>query len=473
MKGELQMIEQIIKRIWSLSPRVDEHASYHALSRLTQDLIKHYDSQGRLFSNPFNPSRERFLSLPFQQINNLLKDSICLVTGGLGCVGTTLVTELLKFDIKSIIILDIKQNDVINGSTRVINVKCDIRDGENMQKIFKIHKPDIVFHTAAQRDPGIAELQIEETVSTNVLGTLNVVDACESSHSVKQLISASTGKASRYFTEEVYAATKKLTEFILEGRARTSKIKYAMVRFTHILDNSLMNEALKEASLNNNYISVHSPGKYVTAQNAKEAAHLMLNALIYTQEKQCKFLLVRHLEWPVESLEMALFYVKQSGLKKPIIFEGNPMGYAEKFFRGQLDWSNPSEMNLLINVYEKKHAYFNNEEDIIISIPCTTDTEVLQQSLGEIRKSTGECATKKVLVQALRSVVQASLKHVDKTDTLNILQWGTDAGFMEMEKTKISDFDYLVPLFTESLQLRDLNTLDIESLESKPVYAAY
>jgi hypothetical protein len=280
---------------------------------------------------------------------------------------------------------------------------------------------------------------------------LNIIRACEAVGSVKQLVFSSTGKASRYVTEEIYAGTKKLVEFIFATCAQSSDIRYSMTRFTHILDNSLMNQELVNASNENKYLGIHSPGKYVTAQNALEASLLMLNALIYSEKKQCNFLLVRHLEWPVESLEMALYYIKESGRSIPVIFVGNPMGYSEKFFRGQFDWSRPNELNLLTNVYERKHRRLNEDEDIIIARPCSTDKFLLMRALDRLDAAHGEKETKDTLLQELKSIVNASLKMVDPQDTKDILRWGLDPRFLKMENVQMSDFQIIVPLLQASL----------------------
>lgn len=447
------MIEEIYKKIWALSPQVQNPDAYEELVRLTAELIKLYDSQGRLSQDPFIPTRQRTVSLPAENIHEELKDRTCLVTGGLGCVGTLLVAELLKFDLKRIIILDIQDDcGIYSTSEKVVSVRCDIRDPEKVKAIFTEYHPNFVFHTAAQRHPGLAELNIVETVTTNVLGTLNIIRACEAVGTVKQLVSASTGKASRYFTEEVYAATKKLTEFILDTYAQKSYIKYTLVRFTHILDNSLMNAELKNSSMQDRYLSIHSPGKYVTAQNASEAAYLMLNALVCSVQQQCSFLLVRYLEWPVESLEMALYYIKESGRKIPVIFVGNPLGYTEKFFRGQMDWTRPEELNLLTNVYERRFRRLNQSEDIIISRPCSTNKLVLETVLDRIRKAKGEKETKEVLVEGLKEIVRASLKTVDPKETVDILHWSLEPRFLKLENAQVSDFRAIVPLLVESLE---------------------
>ena len=418
------------------------------------ELISLYDLQGRLDEDPFGPTRLRKLSLPDEKVSALLDDSTCLVTGGLGCVGTALISEILKFDVKRIIILDKKRLDTKFTDPRFTYIECDVRESEKVRQAFLQYRPDFVFHTAAQRDPGYAESHISETVTTNVLGTLNIVKACEES-GVKQCVFSSTGKSSRYFTEEIYAGTKKLCEYILETYAKRGRVLYSMVRFTHILDNSLMNQQLMNEAENNDYISVHCPGKFVTAQNVTEAACLMLNGLIYSEKNQSNFLLVRNLEWPVESLEMALYYIKRSGRRMPIIFMGNPIGYTEKFFRGQMDWSNPQELNLLINVYEQRYRRYNHENDIIISHSSPIDVKIVENVVAKIEHATGEDGNKTNLIEGLKEIVKDSFTKVDKQDTVNILNWGLQQKFLEIEKAKPSDYGPVIPMMFESLEGSD------------------
>lgn len=446
------MIEDVYRKIWELSPDVQNPESYSKLVKSTKELIGLYDIQGRLSEDPFSPTRLRKLSLPVDKISNLFKDSTVVVTGGLGCVGSILGNDVLKFGIKRLVILDSRNPASEFTQPNVTFVRCDVRDFSAVSEIFAQYRPDFVFHAGAQRDPGYAESHIVETVTTNVIGTLNIVRACEQSGTVKQCIFSSTGKASRYLTEEVYSATKKLCEYILDSYARRSKVRYCMVRFTHILDNSIMNQQLQGDAERNDYIAVHCPGKFVTAQNAQEAAYLLLNGLIYSEDSQCNFLIVRNLEWPVESLEMALYYIKVSGREIPVIFMGNPIGYTEKFFRGQMDWSNPQDLNLLINVYEQKYRRHNPEDDIIISHICRINDHVLEKVLHDLETVAGEQETKDCLLKGLKEIVRESLTHVDKRDTVNILNWGLNKKVLEIEKTKISDYGPIIPLMFESLE---------------------
>jgi len=445
---------EIYERIWELSPRYKCTEAYDELNRLTKELIQIYDLQGRLTEDPFSSTRERKLSQPNERLNDIIKGSTCLVTGGLGCVGSHLVNELLKFDVSSIIVLDREKSSsyTIDSDPSIRFAYGDIRDAQLVHDTFTKYKPDFVFHAAAQRDPGYAETHIEETVTTNVLGTLNVIKACEYTGSVKQCIFSSTGKASRYFTEEVYAATKKLCESILDLYSRRGRVKYGMVRFTHMLDNSLMNEQLKIQSEFENHVGVHSPGKYVTAQNKNEAVSLMLNALLYSEPGQANFLIVRNLEWPVESLEMALYHIKKTRRNIPVVFIGNPLGYTEKFFRGQMDWSNPCELNLLINVYENKSRKLNEDDDIVISHVCSGSHKIIEKAICKLERVKGEVETKNVLLAGLKEVVRSSLEQANKVDTVKILNWGLQQKFLDVENAKVSDYGAIIPMMFESLE---------------------
>lgn len=450
------MGHSIFSEIWDLSSNVTNKQTYDRLVLLTEQLIALYDEQGRLTDDPFEPSRNRNLSLPEAKLRKLLKGSTCLVTGGLGCVGSRLVKELLVFSPAKIIVLDkvlpSESEYTLPESDKLVYENCNILDEKRLKEVFETHGPDYVFHTAAQRNPGLAELEIHQTVRTNIFGTWNMVNACEASPTVKHLVFSSTGKASRYYTEEIYAATKKVCEYMLDIFSREGTVNYGMVRFTHIVDNSLMNIELMKCAQNNPYVAIHSPGKFVTAQNVKEAAYLMLNSLLHTEQGKCDFLLVKNLEWPVESLEVALYYLKQNKRKVPIIFTGNPKGYGEKFFRGQLDWNDPRGLNLLINVYENQIMRYNEDQDIIISNICPVSPAILYQLIEDLRLVEGEADAKEVLLEGLRKMVVDSLEQVDKKHTLDILKWGIDPKFLAMDNIRVSDFGEMVPIMINSLK---------------------
>lgn len=447
------MASSINEKIWKLSDSVKLQESKKQLQILTKQLITTYNEQGRLDENPFSSTLKRKLSIPEEKLAAKLNHKTCLITGGLGCVGKVLISKLLAFKVEKIIIIDKKpvNTEIDLKDHRIVYINADICDGKKIKAIFHDTKPDYVFHIAAQRDPGYAEKHILETVKTNVIGTHNILVACEKTKSVKDCIFSSTGKASRYFTNEIYAATKKFCEYMFDSYAKLSNVRYAMVRFTHVLDNSLMHQELRNLK-NKDFLEIHSPGKYVTAQNAGEAGDLLLNALISAEKAQCNFSIVKQLEWPVESLEVALYYIKEANSDIPIIFKGNPPGYCEKFFRGQMDWSKPQDLNLLINVYETKNSYVNENDDVITAQIVSTNSLILQNALFIIKSANNEYSAKACLLAELKNLVQATLTKVNKADTLNILKWGLDSKILESEGNTITDFWPTVSLLYKSLE---------------------
>lgn len=444
------MVESVHAKIWKLSPAVNEPEAYAELTTLTRQLITIYEQNGRLEENPFTPTTRRKLSIPHQELAGILSNSVCLITG-FGLVGQCLIEKLSVLDIKQIVVMDIKPlSEDLKLAANISYIQGDISNDEDLDAVFNNYRPQFIFHTAAQRDPGHAETHIKETVISNIIGTWNVVRVCERYPFVKQCAFSSTGKASRYYTEEVYAATKKICESIFDSYAKQSKVRYSIVRFTHILENSLMNMGFRDA-VDAAFLAIHSPGKYVTAQNVSEAADLLLNSLLSSKEGQCKFSLVRHLEWPVESLEVALFYIKERGSNTPIIFQGNPRGYCEKFFRGQMDWSNPDDLNLLINVYEYKHRSVNPAGDIVISQISSTDHAVLLAALNDIESRLDEPDLRDHLLAALRNITRSALNKEDKKDTVRILKWGLEPKHLAAQGLCISDFNAITSLLMETL----------------------
>lgn len=446
------MKDETFDKIRALSPHVSDKNSYQELIKLTQQIIEEYREQGRLDVDPLESARNRSLSCPDELLHEKLDNSTCIISGGLGCIGTTLINELLKFQVRKIIVVDKKLYEGLPIDERVQYYTCDILDKERLSEIFETHQPEIIFHTAAQRDPGLAEKEILETIQTNIFGTQNMVSLAEKTPSVRHFVFSSTGKASRYFTEEIYAASKKICEYILETTSKKSKILYSMARFTHIVDNSLMDMDIKGSVMTKDYVRIHSPGKYVTAQNAKEAAYLMMNSLIYCDKGKCNFLIVRNLEWPTESLELALYYLSISDRKIPIIFCGNPLGYTEKFFRGQMDWSKPSELNLLINVYENQLRKINEAGDIIISNILECSESVLNNCLIDLHSATNKEEAKSALTNGLMEIVAETLQNADKKDTVSILNWGLDKKILEFENATPKSYGPIIPMMFFSLE---------------------
>ena len=81
--------------------------------------------------------------------------------------------------------------EVAKGMTSIVG---DIRDLEHMRKVFGDCKPEIVIHMAAQALVRYSYVEPVETYSTNVMGTVNLLEAARSTKSVKAVVNVTSDK---------------------------------------------------------------------------------------------------------------------------------------------------------------------------------------------------------------------------------------------------------------------------------------
>ena len=140
----------------------------------------------------------------------MLRDSTILITGGTGSFGNTFVPlTLKKYNPKKLIIFsrdEMKQWEMAKlykGDDRVRFFIGDIRDKERLHRA--LCGVDYVVHAAATKIVPTAEYNPFECVKTNIIGSMNLIDASIDA-GVKRLVALSTDKASS--PTNLYGATK-------------------------------------------------------------------------------------------------------------------------------------------------------------------------------------------------------------------------------------------------------------------------
>src|SRR5574340_1215909 len=105
---------------------------------------------------------------------------------------------------------------------------ADVRSPAAMEAVMAETRPDVVFHAAALKHVPIVEQYPAEGVLTNVLGTRNVLRACEHNE-VARFVLISTDKA----VDPVSAmgASKRMAEHLVVASARRTGRPYVAVRF--------------------------------------------------------------------------------------------------------------------------------------------------------------------------------------------------------------------------------------------------
>ncbi|MHA2278830.1 MAG: CDP-glucose 4,6-dehydratase [Candidatus Kariarchaeaceae archaeon] len=131
--------------------------------------------------------------------NNYYKDKTVLVTGHTGFKGSWLAIWLKSLGANVIGFAlppntDPNNFDQSNLKEKIVHIEGDIRNPKGLLSVFDKHKPEIVFHLAAQP---IVRLSYEEphtTYETNVMGLINLCEAIKSTSSVKSIVNVTSDK---------------------------------------------------------------------------------------------------------------------------------------------------------------------------------------------------------------------------------------------------------------------------------------
>jgi len=168
-----------------------------------------------------------------------------LVTGGAGFIASQIADAFIK-EGNQVVILD----DLSTGFERNINpkakfVKANICD-KSLNKLFDTEKFDVVNHHAAQMDVRRSVKDPEFDATTNILGTINLLQNCVN-YDVKKFMFASTGGAvygeQDYFPADEkhiqqpkspYGISKLAVEKYLYFYNSEHKLNYTILRYANI-----------------------------------------------------------------------------------------------------------------------------------------------------------------------------------------------------------------------------------------------
>jgi UDP-N-acetylglucosamine 4,6-dehydratase/5-epimerase len=151
-----------------------------------------------------------------------LKDQRFLITGGTGSFGQSMLARLLRAGAQEVRVLsrdEAKQDDLRRKlrDDRVRFYVGDVRDADSVNKATK--GVGYVFHAAALKQVPSCEFFPLEAVRTNVLGSANVVDACER-NGVRSAVFLSTDKAVQPIN--AMGISKAMMEKVAQAHARNN-----------------------------------------------------------------------------------------------------------------------------------------------------------------------------------------------------------------------------------------------------------
>lgn len=170
----------------------------------------------------------------------MLENSSILITGGTGSFGHAFVPMVLgKYNPRRLVIYsrdEMKQWEmakIFENDERVRFFIGDVRDKERLKRALK--GIDYVVHAAATKIVPTAEYNPFECVKTNVLGAMNLIDACID-QGVKRVVALSTDKASN--PSNLYGATKLTSDkLFIAGNSYSGDgdTRFAVVRYGNVM----------------------------------------------------------------------------------------------------------------------------------------------------------------------------------------------------------------------------------------------
>jgi UDP-N-acetylglucosamine 4,6-dehydratase/5-epimerase len=170
----------------------------------------------------------------------MLTNSSILVTGGTGSFGHTFVPmTLAKYNPRRLVIFsrdEMKQWEMAKlygNDARVRFFIGDVRDKDRLSRA--LDGIEFVVHAAATKIVPIAEYNPFECVKTNVIGAMNLIDACID-RGVKRVIALSTDKASS--PANLYGATKLASDkLFIAGNSYSGyhDTRFGVVRYGNVM----------------------------------------------------------------------------------------------------------------------------------------------------------------------------------------------------------------------------------------------
>ena len=259
------------------------------------------------------------VSLDNEGIREYIEGKVVIVTGGGGSIGSELCRQIANYNPQKLLILDIYENnayDLQNElSMKMPSLKkevliASVRDKARLNQIFKVYKPDIVFHAAAHKHVPLMEYNPSEAIKNNVIGTLNVAK-CADKYNVKKFVLISTDKAVN--PTNVMGATKRLCEMIIQAIDKESKTEYVAVRFGNVLGSNgsvipLFQKQIKEGGpITLTHMNITRYFMLIP-----EAAQLVLQAGAFAKGGE---VFVLDMGKPVRIYDLAVNLIRLSGFK--------------------------------------------------------------------------------------------------------------------------------------------------------------
>lgn len=311
-------------------------------------------------------------------VSHYLTDRVVLITGAGGSIGSELALQAAAQRPKKLLLLGHGENSIFAIDMAVreqfpcVPVEClitDILDKKQLNEIFRVYKPQIVFHAAAHKHVPLMERNPMAAIQNNIWGTRNIAEISKQSGAQK-FIFVSTDKA--VYPANIMGATKRIGELIIQQLSENSATAFAVVRFGNVLESrGSVIPIFKKQLAAGGPITVSHPEMERYFMSIPEAVQLVLQAGALSKGGD---LFILDMGEPVNILGLAEALIRESGLEPgrdiPIQFIG----------------IRPGEKIRESLTYDEEVVTISDHPRIYVIKPKPVQAEILVSNLEQLAK---------------------------------------------------------------------------------------
>jgi FlaA1/EpsC-like NDP-sugar epimerase len=387
-KKEISKIIEICKTTnatLKIIPRIDDLIT----GKLIYNEIRNVEVEDLLGRDP--------VKLDLGGIAGYVEGKTVLVTGAGGSIGSELCRQISKFEPGKLILLGHGENSIYSIENELIRlfpsirlecVIADVQDERRIDEVFRVFRPEVVFHAAAHKHVPLMERNPSEAIKNNVFGTKNVADSADR-YGAERFVLISTDKAVN--PTSIMGATKRIAEMYIQSLNNSSSTKFVAVRFGNVLGSrGSVIPRFKEQIAMGGPVTVTDPKMIRYFMTIPEASQLVIQAGMFADGGE---IFILDMGKPVHIVDLAKDLIRLSGFESDgeidIVFTGIRPG--EKLYE-----------ELLMDEEGLTNTKHNR---IFIGKPINLSRASLELAIKQLEK----------LINEDQTVIRDSLKHLVPT----------------------------------------------------------
>jgi FlaA1/EpsC-like NDP-sugar epimerase len=183
------------------------------------------------------------IQLDMEIVRSEIEGQSVIVTGAGGSIGSEISRQILLYNPAQLILLDNAETPLYqidlelsslkpsDSKTMIIPCIGDVRSRRSLERIFRLYRPQLVYHAAAYKHVPMMELSPLDAINNNIIGTFKLATiACK--YHVRKFVMISTDKAVR--PTSIMGATKRAAELIMQALSGNGS-SFIVVRFGNVL----------------------------------------------------------------------------------------------------------------------------------------------------------------------------------------------------------------------------------------------